>query len=67
MGEKNKIEILEQVRPKNDHDFPSWLFSSKTVLLRLVLSSWIVICLVHSLSQICKSEKGLNHLKELIT
>ena len=49
--DKNKIIDLEQVCRQEDHDFLSWLLSSKTIKPRLLLSSWSVICLVRSISQ----------------
>ena len=49
--DRNTISDLEQVGPKQAQDILFWLLSSKTVLPRLILSSWSVICLVSSLSQ----------------
>ena len=49
--DRNTISELEQVCPKQDQDFLSWLLSSKTILPRLILTSWSVICFVSSISQ----------------
>ena len=49
--DRNTIRHLEQVCPEQAQDFLSWLLSSKTILPRLILSSWSVICFVSSTSQ----------------
>ena len=49
--DKNTIKDLEQVFLKPAYDLPSWLLSSKTSLLRIILSSWSVICLALSVFQ----------------
>ena len=49
--DRNTISDLEQVCPKQDHDFLSWLLSSKTILSRLILFYSSVICLVSTISQ----------------
>ena len=49
--DRNTISDLEQVCPKEDQDLLSWLLSSKTILLRIILSSRSVICFVSSISQ----------------
>ena len=64
--DKNTIEDLEQVCPKQFHDFLCWLLSSRTILPRLTLSSWSVICLVRSIPQYWISKKQLNHFKRFI-
>ena len=63
--DKSTISDLEQVCPKQAQDLLSWLLSSKTILPRLMLSSWSVICFVSSISQ----NEWTNHveLKELIS
>ena len=60
--DKKTISDLEQVCPKQDQDFLSWLMSSKTILSRLILSSNSVIRFVSSISQ---NEKNHVDLKEL--
>ena len=49
--DKITIKYLEQVCPKQAHELLSWLLSWNTILPRLILSSWSVICLVRSISQ----------------
>ena len=49
--DRNTISDLEQVCPKQAQDFLSWLLSSKTILPRIIISSWSVICFVSSISQ----------------
>ena len=61
--DRNTIKDLEQVCPKQAHDFLSWLLSSKTILPRLILSSWSVICFVSSISQ--NEWRNFVELKEL--
>ena len=41
--DKNTISDLEQVCPKQDHHFLSWLLSSTTILPQIILSSWLII------------------------
>ena len=48
--DKNTISDLEQVCPKQDQDFLSWLLLSKTILPRIISSSSSVICFVSSIS-----------------
>ena len=55
--DKNTIKYLEQVYPKQAHDFLSWLLSSETIWPRIWLSSGSVICLVRSISQEWISKK----------
>ena len=55
--DKNTIKDLEQVCPKQDHDFLSWWLSSETISPRLILSSWSVVSLVRSISQWRKPDK----------
>ena len=38
--DKNKINDLEQVCPKQDHDLLSTFWSSKTILSKLILLEW---------------------------
>ena len=47
--DKNTIENLELVCPKQYHDCFSWLLSSKTILLRILIYSRSLICLVRSI------------------
>ena len=47
--DKNTISDPEQLCPKQDQDFLSWLLSSKTTLPTLILSSKSVICFVSSI------------------
>ena len=49
--DKNTVSYLEQVCPKRDQIFVSWLWSSKPFLHILILSSRSVICFVNSISQ----------------
>ena len=37
--------------PKQPHDFVSWLWPSKTSSPRIIIPSWSIICLLHSLPQ----------------
>ena len=50
--DKNAISDLEQICPEQAQDFFSWLLSSNSILSRLILSSWSVICFVNSISHI---------------
>ena len=45
------INDLEQVCPKQEQDFISWLLSSETILPRLTLSSRSSICFINSSSR----------------
>ena len=49
--DENTIKDLEQVCPKQAHDFLSWLLTLKTILPRVLSSFWSVICLVSSIFQ----------------
>ena len=65
--DKNTNKDLEQVCPEQAHDFLSWLLLSQTNLPRLILSSWSVIRLVSSISQLrISKKKGLNRVKRFI-
>ena len=64
-GDRNTISGLEQVCPKQAQDFFSWLLSSKSILRRLILSSWSVIWVVGSISQKECYRKNHVDLKEL--
>ena len=63
--DKNTISDLEQVCPKQAQVFLSWLLSSKTILPRLTLYFWSVICLVvSSISQNeCDRKKSRRFLR----
>ena len=63
--DRNTISDLQQVWPKQVQDFHSWLLSSKTILPRLILSSWSVICFVSSISQTESYRKNHIELNEL--
>ena len=49
--DRHTISDLEQVCLKQAQDFLSWLLSSKTILPRLILYSWSIICFASSTSQ----------------
>ena len=65
-SDKNIIKDLEHVCRKEDHDFPSWFLSSKTILHGKKLPTWAVICIVHSISQYWISNKTLNNSERFI-
>ena len=50
---------------QQSHDFYSWLLSSKTIIRRLILSSWSVICPVRSLSQSGKAKKKIELFQKM--
>ena len=63
--DRNTISDPEQVCAKQAQDLLSWLLSSNTILPRLIISSWSVICFVISISQIECYRKSHVGLKEL--
>ena len=63
---RKTIKHLEQVCPKKDHDFISWLLSLKTILPGLNLSSWSIIQFKNSFTQKCLSEKRLNQFESFV-
>ena len=64
--DRNTISDLEQVCPKQDQDFLSWLLSSKTILPRFFLSSWSVIFFVSSISQNEKKSCRVERIKLVV-
>ena len=62
---KNTINGLDQVCPKQAHDFLAWLLSSKTFLPTIILSSWSIICLVRSISQYWVSKKRIESFQQI--
>ena len=63
VGTKTRIKIYNRFCPKHNHDFFSWLLSSKTLFPRLVTPSWSVICLVRCFSNYYLKEKRSNRFK----
>ena len=64
-GDKITIKDLEQVCPKQAHDFLSWLLSSKIILPRLIMSTSLVISFGRSLSQKWISKKRIESLQKI--
>ena len=65
--DRNTISDLEQVCPKQEQDFLSWLLSSKTILSRSILTSSSVICFVSfvflKMNAIEKKSRGVERFK----